>query len=75
LEYLFTFSKAYLAQDLLKCVKFEQDHISKIKALRKKTQLKKENENFLKSCQNLSSKIKDLEHEKNVSQNKCDDSH
>ena len=45
LEYFLSLSKEYLTQSLLKCVKFEQDHSSKIKALRKKNKvLKLENE-------------------------------
>ena len=45
MEYLLTFSKEYLAQGLLKRVKFKQDHTSKIKALINKNKvLKKENE-------------------------------
>ena len=45
LAYLLTFTKEYLAQGLLKYVKFEQYNISKIKALRKGNKvLKLENE-------------------------------
>ena len=36
LEYILISSKDYLPQGPLKCLKFEQDHISKIKALRRK---------------------------------------
>ena len=41
LEYLLTFLKEYLPQGLLTCVKFKQNHISKIKGLRKGTKFLK----------------------------------
>ena len=37
MECLLTFTKEYLAHGLLKYFQYEQDHISKIKALKKKT--------------------------------------
>jgi len=69
-------SKEYLAKCLLKCVKFEHNHISKIKALRKENiVLKFENEILQKSCEKLHIQINDLEEEKTILQNIFDNSH
>jgi len=76
LEYLLTFTKEYLAQVLLKSVKFEQDHISKIKVLRKKNKvIKKKKETLQRSCENLHAKINEVQNEKIILQNKFDDSY
>ena len=46
-KYLLTSTRKYLAQGLLMCIKYEQDHISKIKAHKKENKfLKKKNENL-----------------------------
>ena len=76
LDYLLTFTKGYLAHGLLKWIKFQQDHISKIKALRKEYKvLKKENKTLENSCESLYTKINDLESEKTTLQHICDDPH
>ena len=67
LEYLLTFTKVYLVQVLLKCVKYEQDHIFEIKALRKDYKfLKKKNDSLQRSCENIHTIINDLENKKNI---------
>jgi len=75
LRCLHTSTKEYLAQDLLKGVKFKQDHISEIKTLRKENNvLRRENETLQKSSKLLHIKINGLENEKTILQTKCDDS-
>ena len=72
LEYL---TKRLSSTSLLKYAKNEQKHISEIKTLRKENKiLKKKNENLFKFCESLYTKINDLENDKNVLRNKCDDS-
>ena len=56
LEYLFTFMKEYLAQELLKCVRYKQEYLSEIKALKKENKIlkkrkkKKNYEVFVNVC-------------------------
>jgi len=74
LKYLLTISKEYLAQGLLKCVKFKQGHISKIKTLRKENKVLKNENDLQKSYGNLHTQINSHENEKTILQNKYDDS-
>ena len=62
-----TFLTYYLAQGLLKFVRFEQECLSEIKALEMENKMlkSKEKQNLKRSCQSLCTKVRNLKIEKN----------